>query len=157
MNAGVEHLQAVLARAAQAETEVNLHELLGRMTMEVVGTTAFGRALPRAREPVHVAMIHSKRPCGAHVQQVSRALTCKSTIETWGRQQVQEDHFARNACAIAAIAKVCTHQAGRMFPGLVIIAHCVTDRSSRAGCRIQEGQQCDHVHALMVRRCGGQG
>ncbi len=49
MNAGVEHLQAVLARAAQTEEEVNLHALLGRMTMEVVGTTAFGRALPRAR------------------------------------------------------------------------------------------------------------
>ncbi len=154
MNAGVEHLQAVLARAAQAGTEVNLHELLGRMTMEVVGTTAFGRALPRAREPVHVAMIHSKYPCGAHVQQVSRALT--HSIETWEGSRSKRNILHATPAPLLLLPRSAP-TSWAYVPWSCYHCTCVTDRSSRAGCRRQLGQQCDRVHALMVRRCGGQG
>ena len=77
MNAGVEQLQAVLARAAQADQEVNLHALLGRMTMEVVGTTAFGCA---AREAGACGRC-SKFLCRSHhgVTSTSQAATHKSS------------------------------------------------------------------------------
>lgn len=44
MNSGVDRLMARLAPEARAGAEVNIFALLGQMTMDVVGTSAFGCA-----------------------------------------------------------------------------------------------------------------
>ena len=51
MNEAAELLMRNLAAAAAAGRPVDIHRLLGDMTMQVVGTTAFGRALSKGPVP----------------------------------------------------------------------------------------------------------
>ena len=96
MNEAAELLIRNLAAAAKADQPVDIHRLLGDMTMQVVGTTAFGRAPctpPRAHLWDHWLFVSST------IEHMTCAFRVKHALLVLLKDGLRRVEALRRACA----------------------------------------------------------